>query len=80
MAKGILEPPPARRRTRPSSARAKHLQPVELSSDVLEPPSPESDADPVRVLVASHSHPYLTRGGAEIAAFQLFRALHEKPG
>jgi glycosyltransferase involved in cell wall biosynthesis len=83
MVEGLLESTPARRRPRStSSARAKHLQPVaaELLPDVLEPPPPESDTDSARVLVASHSHPYLTRGGAEIAAFQLFRALQEKPG
>lgn len=34
----------------------------------------------LRVLVASHSHPQLTHGGSEIAAFQLFRALRDQPG
>ncbi len=38
------------------------------------------DERPVRVLIASHGHPQLTRGGAEIAAFQLFRAICDKPG
>jgi glycosyltransferase involved in cell wall biosynthesis len=32
-------------------------------------------APPMRILVASHSHPAVSNGGAEIAAFQLFRAL-----
>ena len=31
---------------------------------------------PVNILVASHSHPQLTKGGAEISAHQLFSALH----
>jgi glycosyltransferase involved in cell wall biosynthesis len=31
--------------------------------------------DPRRVLIAAHSHPELTKGGAEIAAWQLHRAL-----
>jgi glycosyltransferase involved in cell wall biosynthesis len=31
------------------------------------------------VLVASHSHPEFTRGGAEIAAYQLFRDLTKRP-
>ncbi len=35
---------------------------------------------PVRVLVASHGHPAITRGGAEIAAYGLFRALADTPG
>ncbi len=37
-------------------------------------------ARPLRVLVASHGHPALTRGGAEIAAYALFRALKATPG
>jgi glycosyltransferase involved in cell wall biosynthesis len=38
-----------------------------------------SAATPLRVLVASHSHPELTNGGSEIAAFQLYRALQARP-
>lgn len=34
---------------------------------------------PLRVAIASHSHPDLTNGGAEIAAFQLFRSLQDRP-
>ena len=34
----------------------------------------------MRVLVASHSHPQLSKGGAEIAAYQLFKALQGRPG
>ncbi len=33
-----------------------------------------------RVLVVSHTHPRLTRGGAEIAAYEQFRRLKEAPG
>nr|WP_302474379.1 glycosyltransferase family 4 protein [Roseococcus sp. MDT2-1-1] len=33
-----------------------------------------------RVLVVSHTHPRLTRGGAEIAAYEQFRRLKETPG
>ena len=33
----------------------------------------------MRILIASHSHPQLTNGGAEIAAHQLFAALLERP-
>ena len=33
----------------------------------------------LRVLLASHSHPSITRGGAEVAAFRLFEKLGELP-
>src|SRR3984885_3155535 len=33
-----------------------------------------------RILIASHSHPRLSKGGAEIAAFQLYDALQRRPG
>jgi glycosyltransferase involved in cell wall biosynthesis len=36
------------------------------------------DAAPLRVLIASHSHPEVSSGGAEIAAFQLFTALQAR--
>ena len=35
---------------------------------------------PVRVLVASHSHPKISNGGAEIAAFRLFTELNAQAG
>ena len=35
---------------------------------------------PLRVLVMAHSHPRLTRGGAEISAYALFRNLRRQPG
>jgi len=34
----------------------------------------------IRVLVASHSHPKITNGGAEIAAYRLFSELESQPG
>lgn len=34
----------------------------------------------VHVLVASHSHPMVSKGGAEIAAFEMFRSLQATPG
>lgn len=34
---------------------------------------------PLRVLVLSHMHPRASRGGAEIAAYQLYGALREEP-
>jgi glycosyltransferase involved in cell wall biosynthesis len=36
---------------------------------------PQAASSPLRVLVASHSHPELSSGGAEISAFQLYRDL-----
>lgn len=38
-----------------------------------------SDRDRSRVLIASHSHPSITKGGAEIAAYQIFSALSDHP-
>jgi glycosyltransferase involved in cell wall biosynthesis len=35
---------------------------------------------PSRVLVVSHLHPAVSRGGAEIAAYQMYRDLKAKPG
>jgi glycosyltransferase involved in cell wall biosynthesis len=37
-------------------------------------------ATPLRVLVLSHMHPQASRGGAEIAAYQLYTALKDEPG
>jgi glycosyltransferase involved in cell wall biosynthesis len=34
---------------------------------------------PLRVLIAAHSHPEVSNGGAEISAFQLFQALRDRP-
>jgi glycosyltransferase involved in cell wall biosynthesis len=34
---------------------------------------------PTRILIASNSHPALTKGGAEIAAYELFRGLSATP-
>ena len=42
---------------------------------VVEPAAP---AAKLRLLIASHSHPEVTNGGAEIAAYQLFRALQNR--
>lgn len=39
-----------------------------------------SSRRPLRVLVASHGHPEISRGGAENAAFQLFTELRDRPG
>jgi glycosyltransferase involved in cell wall biosynthesis len=39
-----------------------------------------NSSGPTRILIASHSHPRLSKGGAEIAAFQLYEALQRRPG
>jgi glycosyltransferase involved in cell wall biosynthesis len=39
------------------------------------PPPAEEE---IRILIASHSHPEVSNGGAEIAAFQLFRGLQAR--
>ena len=42
-------------------------------------PAALSASPPRRVLVASHGHPAITRGGAENAAYALFQALDQSP-
>ena len=52
----------------------------------LEAPLPDPDENatmpalqaPLRIIVASHSHPEIAKGGAEIAAFQLFKSLQAR--
>ena len=56
-------------------------RPVLASPPVLAaepPPAARSGLRRTRVLVASHSHPDVSAGGGEIAAFQLFRALQAR--
>jgi glycosyltransferase involved in cell wall biosynthesis len=58
----------------PAPLGAKNRQPVP-------PPELKAAAPPakLRVLVCSHSHPKITHGGAEIAAFRLFSELDSHP-
>ena len=42
-------------------------------------PPPEAPPPRRRVLIVSHGHPAITRGGAEIAAYALFEALERQP-
>lgn len=42
------------------------------------PAQPAPAKRPLRVVIASHSHPELTSGGAEIAAFELYKRLSER--
>ncbi len=37
--------------------------------------TPEVKARPLKILIASHSHPEISNGGAEIAAYQLYKGL-----
>jgi len=37
-------------------------------------------AEAMRLLVASHGHPEITKGGAENAAYKLFAGLAGQPG
>jgi glycosyltransferase involved in cell wall biosynthesis len=46
-------------------------------ADVFVPAESPTDP-PLRIIVASHSHPEVSKGGAEIAAFQLFRSLQAR--
>jgi len=43
------------------------------------PATLRSDDASLRVLIACHSHPQLSKGGAEIAAYELFSALGKRP-
>jgi glycosyltransferase involved in cell wall biosynthesis len=38
-----------------------------------------TEAKPLKVLVAAHSHPRVSKGGAEIASYQLFEDLRSRP-
>ncbi len=42
--------------------------------------SPPSSPTPARILIASHSHPALTKGGAEIASWRNHEAMAATPG
>ena len=46
------------------------------TADVMRAAMPP--AGPVKILMASHSHPQLSKGGSEIAAFELFTALKSR--
>jgi glycosyltransferase involved in cell wall biosynthesis len=54
------------------------LAPAPLGT--LAPPVPPAPAGARRILVLTHSHPALTRGGAELAALRLFEGLRQRDG
>jgi glycosyltransferase involved in cell wall biosynthesis len=57
-------PPPS-----PEMAESDHVSPAAVADDA-----------PLRILVVSHSHPEITKGGAEIAAYQLYRGYASRSG
>ncbi len=64
-------------------ARTAQAAAKQRSSQKVAPPRPAAPPVAVKdlkVLVASHSHPRITRGGAEIAAYHLFSTLSARPG
>lgn len=58
----------------PATTRPVPVQPTQADGDAS-----ASRGRKLRVLVAAHSHPEVSNGGAEIAAFELFRALRARP-
>lgn len=57
--------------------RARRVRPARPTKPT---PAQHPQAQPqIGILVASHSHPQFTRGGAEIAAYELFRDLRRRP-
>ena len=61
-------PPPRRKPAQPNPTQPNPTQ-----------PDPTQLGRSLRVLVASHSHPAVTKGGAEIAAYAMFQALQAHP-
>jgi glycosyltransferase involved in cell wall biosynthesis len=49
------------------------------ASGTTRPVEPLRRERPLRVVIASHSHPEISNGGAEIASFELFRGLLGRP-
>ena len=44
----------------------------------LETAKPALDTEPLRIVIAAHGHPELSKGGGEVAAYHLFRALQRR--
>ena len=44
----------------------------------LETAKPTLDTEPLRIVIAAHGHPELSKGGGEVAAYHLFRALQRR--
>jgi glycosyltransferase involved in cell wall biosynthesis len=61
---------------RKSAALARRPATVEASEAI----APGASSKPLEVLIASHSHPQLSKGGAEIASYQLYSALKVRGG
>lgn len=69
----LTKTPPAQARRRPIAAKSMPIIPEMPVSEA------KGTARPQRVLVTSHSHPKLTKGGAEISAYALFQGLQSRP-
>ncbi len=50
-------------------------RPTKRATRLMTPPTPPEATRKLRVLIASHSHPEVSNGGAEIAAFHLFTGM-----
>ncbi len=59
--------------TRPSNPMVEHQETETMTSTAVADDAP-------RILVISHSHPELTKGGGEIAAYQLYRGMAARSG
>ena len=62
------------------AAKGTSRQGARVAPAALNPASVPVAAHPLRVLVLAHMHPEASRGGAEIAAYQLYGALKAEPG
>jgi glycosyltransferase involved in cell wall biosynthesis len=51
-----------------------------IAAEVVPPAAEAQPAALQRILVVSHSHPEISKGGAEIAAYQLYRGYASRPG
>jgi glycosyltransferase involved in cell wall biosynthesis len=60
-------------------ARVVSRRSVKVVASPLDPTGDTPGKSPLRILIASHSHPQLSKGGAEISAFQLFQELQRQP-
>lgn len=77
-----MTPPPSPRSPIPRppvpkspTGQPQNGQPQNGQSTTGQPKNGQPPGPPPRVLLAAHSHPELTKGGAEIAAWQLHRAI-----
>ena len=53
---------------------------AEIGKPDLVPEDIEMGGDELRILIISHSHPEISKGGAEIAAYELYRGITSQSG